>query len=204
MRVVLRAFSVRLEFQTADNKTHTSHIITTMNYGIHNLSIDMFADFDASAGATTAAGANTSTGTNHNLSTLHEFEESLLDLTLQEMADDDAPATSATSRPATVLWDAWKNASLANMCGPALRSFLLHKAATLCDAADEASPPVLAVMYETAALSIWTLWKFQSVLPQQRRGKPVTKGAQSAAARGNVLSSFNVSFPQTRSTTSPR
>lgn len=126
-----------------------------MNFGLQNISVDMFADAQAAEDG--------------NLSTLHDFEVSLLDLTMDEMAAD---MSSIVRKP---VWDAWKNVSLANMCGPAMRSFLLHKAIQECEA-EGTVPSALAVMYETAALSIWTLWKFQLSLPPKSRCKPLTKG----------------------------
>lgn len=96
-----------------------------------------------------------------------------MNLTLAGLANHDSAI------PPSKTEEKLHKARLTPMCGPAMRNFLLHKALqskqeALADnggGGDGDHNNSVSIMYETAALSIWTLWKFQSVEESARRSR---------------------------------
>lgn len=123
---------------------------------------------------------------------LPDFEQSLLDHTLNELnatasVDDDNDA-AANIQPEER--QRWMTTRLSDMSGPALRTILLVWAAA-AESSDAAADEHVVVMYETAALSVWSTWKFQTSLSSGRLGS--SELATSGGVR-IVISTFTAYF----------
>lgn len=105
-------------------------------------------------------------------------------LTLEAGPDEPSPPKKSTQKESENATqqqqaDLWKQSLISHFSGPALRHLLKLKAlqarAANSNNAESEDAATVALTYETAALKVWTLWKYQTMLETKEPRDFLTK-----------------------------